>query len=122
MKNKLTGVLATALAVTMILPTGAKAFSESKTTVVTGEEVVSQELKKIAAEKAELLTKSHGAASVQYALIDNGKLILSGQAGKNDMEGEKPLTKDTLYGIGSVSKMYATAAVMKLSAMFLILR
>lgn len=48
MKNKLTGVLATALAVTMILPTGAKAFSESKTTVVTGEEVVSQELKKIA--------------------------------------------------------------------------
>ena len=60
MKNKLTGVLATALAVTMILPTGAKAFSESKTTVVTGEEVVSQELKKIAAEKAELLTKSHG--------------------------------------------------------------
>ena len=114
MKNKLTGVLATALVVTMILPTGAKAFSESKTTVVTGEEVASQELKKIAAEKAELLTKSHGAASVQYALIDNGKLILSGQAGKNDMEGEKPLTKDTLYGIGSVSKMYATAAVMKL--------
>ena len=50
MKNKLTGVLATALAVTMILPTGAKAFSESKTTVVTGEEVVSQELKKIAGE------------------------------------------------------------------------
>ncbi|MCZ2970880.1 hypothetical protein NYY93_28080, partial [Acinetobacter baumannii] len=65
MKNKLTGVLATALAVTMILPTGAKAFSESKTTVVTGEEVVSQELKKIAAEMAELPTKSHGAASVQ---------------------------------------------------------
>ena len=54
MKNKLTGVLATALAVTMILPTGAKAFSESKTTVVIGEEVASQELKKIAAEKAEL--------------------------------------------------------------------
>ncbi|PFN81766.1 serine hydrolase, partial [Bacillus thuringiensis] len=114
MKNKLTGVLATALAVTMILPTGVKAFSESETTVVTGEEVASQELKKIAAEKAELLTKSYEANSVQYALIDNGKLILSGQAGKNDLEGEKPLTKDTQYGIGSVSKMYATAAVMKL--------
>ena len=114
MKNKLTGVLAAILALTMILPTGAKAFSDSKTTVVTIEEVASQELKKIAAEKAALLTKSHGATSVQYALIDNGKLILSGQAGKNDMEGEQPLTKDTLYGIGSVSKMYATAAVMKL--------
>ncbi|MBK3493699.1 beta-lactamase family protein [Viridibacillus sp. YIM B01967] len=114
MKNKLTGVLAAILALTMILPTGAKAFSDSKTTVVTIEEVASQELKKIAAEKAALLTKSHGATSVQYALIDNGKLILSGQAGKNDMEGEQPLTKDTLYGIGSVSKMYAAAAVMKL--------
>ncbi|MEK5251431.1 serine hydrolase domain-containing protein [Bacillus sp. FSL R9-9530] len=114
MKNKLTGVLAATLALTMILPTGAKAFSDSKTTVVSNVEVARQELKKIAAEKAALLTKSHGTTSVQYALIDNGKLTLSGQAGKNDMEGEQPLTKDTLYGIGSVSKMYATAAVMKL--------
>ncbi|EOO13522.1 serine hydrolase domain-containing protein [Bacillus cereus] len=114
MKNKLTGVLAATLALTMILPTGAKAFSDGKTTVVSNAEVASQELKKIAAEKAALLTKSHGTTSVQYALIDNGKLTLSGQAGKNDMEGEQPLTKDTLYGIGSVSKMYATAAVMKL--------
>ncbi|TKI97109.1 beta-lactamase family protein, partial [Bacillus wiedmannii] len=114
MKNKLTGVLAATLALAMILPTGAKAFSDGKTTVVSNAEVASQELKKIAAEKAALLTKSHGTTSVQYALIDNGKLTLSGQAGKNDMEGEQPLTKDTLYGIGSVSKMYATAAVMKL--------
>ncbi|WP_075313438.1 serine hydrolase domain-containing protein [Bacillus wiedmannii] len=114
MKNKLTGVLAATLALTMILPTGAKAFSDGKTTVVSNAEVASQELKKIAAEKAALLTKSYGTTSVQYALIDNGKLTLSGQAGKNDMEGEQPLTKDTLYGIGSVSKMYATAAVMKL--------
>ncbi|MBJ7932850.1 MULTISPECIES: serine hydrolase domain-containing protein [Bacillus cereus group] len=114
MKNKLTGVLAATLALTMILPTGAKAFSDGKTTVVSNAEVASQELKKIAAEKAALLTKSHGTTSVQYALIDNGKLTLSGQAGKNDMEGEQPLTKETLYGIGSVSKMYATAAVMKL--------
>ncbi|MBJ7986245.1 serine hydrolase domain-containing protein [Bacillus cereus] len=114
MKNKLTGVLAATLALTMILPTGAKAFSDSKTTVVSNAEVARQELKKIAAEKAALLTKSHGTTSVQYALIDNGKLTLSRQAGKNDIEGEQPLTKDTLYGIGSVSKMYATAAVMKL--------
>ena len=34
MKNKLSGVLAATLALTMILPTGAKAFSSSKTTVV----------------------------------------------------------------------------------------
>ncbi|MCH4571300.1 serine hydrolase domain-containing protein, partial [Bacillus sp. ES1-5] len=96
------------------LPTGAIASSSSKTPVVSSQEVASQDLEKIAAENAELLTKSYETTSVQYALIDNGKLTLSGQAGKNDMEGEQPLTKDTLYGIGSVRKTYATAAVMKL--------
>ena len=114
MKIKLSGVLAATLALTMSLPTGAMAFSSSQTTVVASQEVASQELKKIATEKAELLTTSYGTTSVQYALIDNGKLILSGQTGKNDLKGKQPLTKDTLYGIGSVSKMYAAAAVMKL--------
>ncbi|MFI8709452.1 serine hydrolase domain-containing protein [Bacillus sp. NPDC077411] len=114
MKNKLSGVLAATLALTMTLPTGAIASSSSKTPVVANQEVASQELEKIAAEKAALLTKSHGTTSVQYALIDNGKLILSGQTGKNDMEGEQRLTKDTIYGVGSVSKVYAAAAVMKL--------
>lgn len=114
MKNKLTGVLAATLAITMTLPTGAIAASSSKTTIVAGQEVASKELKKIAAEKAALLTKSYETTSVQYALIDNGKIILSGQTGKNDMEGKLPLTKDTLYGIGSTSKVYTAAAVMKL--------
>ncbi|MCY9549797.1 serine hydrolase domain-containing protein [Lysinibacillus xylanilyticus] len=114
MKNKLSGVLAATLALTMSLPTGAMAFSSSQTTVVASQEAASQELKKIAAEKAALLTKSYETTSVQYALIDNGKLILSGQTGKNDLKGKQPLTKDTLYGIGSISKMYTAAAVMKL--------
>ncbi|WP_427110337.1 serine hydrolase domain-containing protein [Lysinibacillus xylanilyticus] len=114
MKNKLSGVLAATLALTMSLPTGAMAFSNSQTTVVASQEAASQELKKIAAEKAALLTKSYETTSVQYALIDNGKLILSGQTGKNDLKGKQPLTKDTLYGIGSISKMYTAAAVMKL--------
>lgn len=87
MKNKLSGVLAATLALTMTLPTGAMASSSSKTPVVANQEVASQELEKIAADKAALLTKSHGTTSVQYALIDNGKLILSGQTDKNDMKG-----------------------------------
>lgn len=114
MKNKLSAVLAATLALTISLPTGALAFSNSQTAVVASQELASQELKKIAEEKAALLTNTYETTSVQYALIDNGKLVLSGQTGKNDMEGKQPLTKDTLYGIGSVSKMYATAAVMKL--------
>ena len=114
MKGKLSGVLAATLALTMFLPTGAMAFSNSKTTVVANQEVANQKLEKIGTEKAELLTESYETASVQYALIDNGKVILSGQTGKHDLKGEQSLTKDTLYGIGSVSKMYIAAAVMKL--------
>lgn len=116
MKSKLSGVLAASLALTIYLPINAMAFSSgSQTTIVASQEVVaSQELKKIAAEKAALLMNSYETISVQYALIDKGKIVLTGQTGKNDMKGKQPLTKDTLYGIGSVSKMYAAAAVMKL--------
>ncbi|WP_088830892.1 serine hydrolase domain-containing protein [Paenibacillus tyrfis] len=110
MKNKLASVLAVTLALPMIQPTGSMAAPTHKTSVVASQ----PGLEKIAAEKAELLTKSHGANSVQYALIDNGNIILSGQTGKNDMQGKESLTKDTVYGIASVSKVYTAAAVMKL--------
>ncbi|MEC0035209.1 serine hydrolase [Bacillus cereus] len=109
MKNKLSKMLAATLVLMMTLPTGAIASSSNKTPVV-----VSTELEKVAAEKATLLTKSYETTSMQYALIDKGKIILSGQTGKNDMEGKQPLTKDTLYGIGSTSKVYTAAAIMKL--------
>ncbi|WP_339373039.1 serine hydrolase domain-containing protein [Paenibacillus elgii] len=88
----------------MIAPTGAVASSVAPAVAD------SQGLGKIAAEKAGLLINSTDTISVQYALIDNGKITVSGQTGKND----NPLTKDTLYGIGSVSKVFGAAAVMKL--------
>ncbi|TCP65770.1 CubicO group peptidase (beta-lactamase class C family) [Baia soyae] len=67
-------------------------------------------LGKVAAEKARLLLDSTETFSVQYALIDNGKITLSGQIGKHDQS----VTHDTLYGIASVSKVFGAAAVMKL--------
>ncbi|WP_219838168.1 serine hydrolase [Paenibacillus sp. R14(2021)] len=70
--------------------------------------------RKDASEKADLLTKTYGANSVQYAMIDHGRIVVSGQSGKNDEQGQKPLTKDTMYGIGSTSKMFTTVAVMQL--------
>jgi len=65
-------------------------------------------------EKADLVTKAYGANSVQYALIDHGNIVVSGQSGMNDEKGRIPLTKDTMYGIGSTSKMFITVAVMQL--------
>ncbi|WP_018758425.1 serine hydrolase domain-containing protein [Paenibacillus terrigena] len=69
---------------------------------------------KVAKVKADLLTNTYGTNSVQYAIIDHGNIVVSGQSGKNDVKGQKPLTKDTMYGIGSTSKMFTTVAVMQL--------
>ncbi|SCX56909.1 serine hydrolase domain-containing protein [Lysinibacillus fusiformis] len=70
--------------------------------------------KEVGIEKAKLLTETYGATSLQYALIDDGEIVISGHAGKNDLNGNRPLTANTMYGIGSTSKMMLTAAVMKL--------
>lgn len=79
------------------------------------EAVISYEItRKAAMEKADLLTKTYDTNSVQYALIDHGNIVVSGQSGKNDEQGQRPLTKDTMYGIGSTSKMFTTVAVMQL--------
>ena len=64
--------------------------------------------------KAAVFNALYGEYSVQYALIDNGKIALSGQAGLADIKGEKKPTKDTMYGIGSISKIFTSTAIMKL--------
>lgn len=73
-----------------------------------------QSLKQVAEEKADLLMKSHGTNSVQYAIIDRGNIVVSGQSGKNDEQAQRPLTKETMYGTGSTSKMFTAVAVMQL--------
>lgn len=70
--------------------------------------------KKAVIEKSKLLTETYGTTSLQYALIDGGEIVVSGQTGKNDINDKVPLTSNTVYGIGSTSKMMLTAAVMKL--------
>ena len=101
-------VLALTLALSMIVPSSAMA-STSGGNVAS----VAPGLEQIAAEKAALLTKM-GTVRGQCALVGKGRISLSGQVGINDMEGKKPLTKDTMYGIGSTSKVFTAAAVMKL--------
>ncbi len=63
---------------------------------------------------AALLTETYGIPSVQYALIDDGEIVVSGQAGKNDLNDNISLTSNTVYGMGSTSKVVLAAAVMKL--------
>ncbi|WP_274653314.1 serine hydrolase domain-containing protein [Paenibacillus humicola] len=96
------------LMITLLAPAGAMAAGQSDTSAYA-------ETQKEAADKAALLTgTTYNITSVQYALIDHGRIVVSGQTGRNDEKGKKPLTADTMYGIGSTSKMFTTAAVMKL--------
>lgn len=69
---------------------------------------------KAAQEKADTLTKTYSTNSVQYALIDQGKIVVAGQAGKNDEQEQRALTKETMYGTGSTSKMFTAVAIMQL--------
>lgn len=78
-----------------------------------------QPLKDTASEKAHKLASTivsdYGVTGFQYAIMDKGKIVLSGSTGVRDKASHAPITKDTMFGIGSVSKMYVTAAVMMLA-------
>lgn len=60
------------------------------------------------------LVTDYGATSAQIALWEGGAITQTDKAGVYSKSENRALTEDVLYGIGSVSKIYATAAVMKL--------
>lgn len=66
--------------------------------------------KKIDVKKAKLLTETYHTTSLQYALIDDGEIVISGYASKNNKTDTILLTSKTMYGIGSTSKVVLTAA------------
>ncbi|GAA0407046.1 serine hydrolase domain-containing protein [Paenibacillus motobuensis] len=105
MKKRLSLLVMAALLLTLLVPAGAFAAENSPSYEAT---------KQLAAQKADLLTKNYGTYSLQYALIDQGKIVVSGQSGINHVSDNTPLTADSMYGIGSTSKMFTTVAVMKL--------
>ena len=65
---------------------------------------------------AALAALEYGSAtSVQYALWKDGEILLSGSSGVYSKSEDRALTDDILYGIGSVSKIYTTVAVLQLA-------
>ena len=100
-KNILSTLLAGALALSVL---GAPALAAGP-----------EETRREAAQHAaELALRYSGADSIQYALWEDGDITLSGTVGNYSRTEERELTQEDLYGIGSVSKMYLTAAVLKL--------
>lgn len=68
-----------------------------------------------AQEAAEVLIRDYGVNSVQYAIRDQGKVVLSGGLGVTADGKQEAVSKDAMFGIGSVSKVYSTAAVLMLA-------
>jgi CubicO group peptidase (beta-lactamase class C family) len=63
---------------------------------------------------ARRLLKTTGAASLSLAFTSGDRVIWRQTFGYADKAKQTPPGPDTVYGIGSVSKMLATVAVMKL--------
>lgn len=77
MKKRRSWMVAAALVLTLLVPTGAMAAGQSNG-------LTYEATRKAAAEKALLLTETYGTTSVQYALIDHGSIVVSGQSGRNE--------------------------------------
>lgn len=76
--------------------------------------VLSEETAAKVQQMADTLISDYDVPSVQFAIISDGEIILSGGSGIADRSSQTPVTKDTMYGIGSTSKMYTVCAVMML--------
>lgn len=64
---------------------------------------------------AEEFVSNYDVSGLQYAIMDHGSIVLSDSAGVYDKATKEPVTKDTMFGIGSVSKMHVSAATMMLA-------
>ncbi|ONI40341.1 hypothetical protein AN639_04830 [Candidatus Epulonipiscium fishelsonii] len=67
-----------------------------------------------AAQYADFLINNRGVRSVQYALMKDGKFIVSGSRGINSIENDLLVNTENMYAIGSISKMFTTAMIMNL--------
>ena len=72
-------------------------------------------LEETAQTAAQAALTTGGAQSIQYAVWQDGEIILTGRAGDYSRTENRALTDDMLYGIGSVSKAYTAAAVLNLA-------
>ena len=104
MKHLKTRIVAFALALVMVVSMAPAALAVD----------APSGLEQTAQAQAEAAMEYGGATSVQYALWKDGEIVLTGSTGVYSLTENRLLTDDILYGVGSVSKVYTTAAMMRL--------
>ena len=105
-------VLALLLALSLSVPALAADTTAPGGTAETAE---APDLQTLADTAATYAAQYGGAQSLQYALWQDGEIVLTGEAGTFSRSENRLMTGDELYGIGSVSKIYTTVAVMQLA-------
>jgi len=83
--------------------------------VAFAEEDIYADVNNSAFELADVLVNDYGVSAIQYALISDGKMILSGTSGTFGKDSIRTLDNQSLFGIGSLSKMFTVTAIMMLS-------
>jgi len=106
------------LALLLALPVteGAQASGQTETGQTTLTQTVEQKnaAQAKAKEMVEALMANYGVTGAQYAIRDGGKVVLSGGTTLDDSGNKQNIDAGSMFGIGSVSKMYVTAATMML--------
>ena len=103
-------LLALLLAMSLAVPAVA---AETDTTAAETDPAAT-DLQTLADTAATYAAQYGGAQSLQYALWQDGEIVLTGEVGTFSRSENRLMTGDELYGIGSVSKIYTTVAVMQL--------
>ncbi|MEK4327098.1 serine hydrolase domain-containing protein [Paenibacillus sp. FSL R7-0312] len=97
-------LIAAVLASVLVIPMAQASAQEKGTTVEDKARALASEI-----------ISNYGVSGLQYAIRDKGSITLSGGAGVYDKATQAPVTKDTMFGIGSVSKMHVSAGAMILA-------
>lgn len=73
---------------------------------------IDNSFKKEVKEIADILVSDYDVMSLQYGIIDNGKIVLSDNSGIYGKFTHNEIDENTMYGIASLSKIYVSAAIM----------
>jgi len=67
-----------------------------------------------AAARLDATWRSHGSPGVSVAVADRGRIVFGSGVGYADLESLSPATSQTVYDIGSISKVHTAVAIMQL--------
>ena len=119
MKKKIISLILMGITFSLLPSTGVFADNNLGSSISSEEaQNVSSNLEQKIQERADLIVSGeesyYNAVSLQYAVSKGDKIIISGNSGVYSRRENRALTNNNMYGIGSISKLFTTAAILKL--------